>query len=79
MEFIKMNSEQRLKIIEYKLSALGMTINGWAKNNELDHRIVETHRATEHPWDSTECAGGRRLDRFRLKKRGKHNPYAFLH
>jgi hypothetical protein len=41
MEFIKMNSEQRLKIIEEKLSGLGLTINGWAKNNELDHRIVD--------------------------------------
>ncbi|HOI17676.1 MAG TPA: hypothetical protein PK036_15165 [Geobacteraceae bacterium] len=36
-----MNSEQRLRIIEEKLSAAGMTINVWAKNAELDHRIVE--------------------------------------
>jgi hypothetical protein len=40
-EFIEMNSEQRMKIIEEKLSGMGMTINGWAKNNELDHRIVD--------------------------------------
>ncbi|MDD2320705.1 MAG: hypothetical protein PHO83_11710 [Geobacteraceae bacterium] len=36
-----MNCDQRTKIIEEKLSALGMTVNEWAKNNELDHRIVD--------------------------------------
>jgi hypothetical protein len=36
-----MNSEQRLKIIEEKLKDLDLTINMWAKNNELDHRIVD--------------------------------------
>lgn len=41
MEQIEMNSEQRLKIIEEKLKDLDITINMWAKNNELDHRIVD--------------------------------------
>jgi hypothetical protein len=36
-----MNSEQRRNLIEEKLNALGMTINSWAKDHELDHRIVE--------------------------------------
>lgn len=35
-----MNCEQRTKIIEEKLNESGLTVNGWAKNNELDHRIV---------------------------------------
>jgi hypothetical protein len=41
MESEHMNNEQRLRIIEEKLSATGMTINVWAKSAELDHRIVE--------------------------------------
>jgi hypothetical protein len=41
MESEHMNNEQRLQIIEEKLSATGMTINVWAKSAELDHRIVE--------------------------------------
>lgn len=40
-EYITMNSELRLKIIEEKLKDLNLTINLWAKNNELDHRIVD--------------------------------------
>ena len=36
-----METEQRIRFIEEKLDALGMTIKVWAKNNELDHRIVE--------------------------------------
>ncbi len=36
-----MDSEQRMRIIEEKLSTTGTTIKGWAKSNELDHRIVE--------------------------------------
>lgn len=36
-----MDIEQRTRIIEEKLGALGMTINSWAKSSELDHRIVE--------------------------------------
>ncbi|MRR07784.1 MAG: hypothetical protein EG828_12790 [Deltaproteobacteria bacterium] len=36
-----METEQRMRIIEAKLDSLGMTIKVWAKNNELDHRIVE--------------------------------------
>ena len=36
-----MDTEQKIRIIEDKLEALGMTIKVWAKNNELDHRIVE--------------------------------------
>jgi len=36
-----MDSEQRMRIIEEKLDSLGMTIKGWAKSNELDHRIVD--------------------------------------
>jgi hypothetical protein len=41
MEFTKMNCEQRMRIIEEKLTAQGMTINEWAKISELDHRIVD--------------------------------------
>ncbi len=41
MEFTKMNCEQRIRIIEEKLTAQGVTINEWAKRNELDHRIVD--------------------------------------
>jgi plasmid maintenance system antidote protein VapI len=36
-----MDTDQRIRIIEEKLETLGMTIKGWAKINELDHRIVE--------------------------------------
>jgi gp16 family phage-associated protein len=36
-----MDSEQRTNIINEKLDGLGLSINEWAKNNELDHRIVE--------------------------------------
>jgi gp16 family phage-associated protein len=36
-----MDSEQRNVIIKEKLEGLGITINEWAKSNELDHRIVE--------------------------------------
>jgi gp16 family phage-associated protein len=35
-----MENEQRIHIIEEKLTPLGMSIKEWAKNNELDHRIV---------------------------------------
>jgi hypothetical protein len=35
------NSEQRSKIIAEKLKDLNISINVWAKNNELDHRIVD--------------------------------------
>lgn len=40
MEHLLMESEQRIHIIEEKLTPLGMTIKEWSKNNELDHRIV---------------------------------------
>lgn len=36
-----MNPEQRRALIEEKLSTTSMTINSWAKDQELDHRIVE--------------------------------------
>lgn len=36
-----MDSEQKTNIINEKLDGLGISINEWAKNNELDHRIVE--------------------------------------
>ncbi len=36
-----MNSEQRRTLIEEKLRAAGMTVNAWAKEQDLDHRIVE--------------------------------------
>lgn len=36
-----METEQRIRIIEEKLESLGLTLNSWAKSNELDHRIVE--------------------------------------
>ncbi len=35
-----MDIEERMKTIEMKLESVGMTIKTWAKNNELDHRIV---------------------------------------
>ena len=41
MEHTEVNNEQRLKIVEEKLKDLNVSINVWAKNNELDHRIVE--------------------------------------
>jgi len=36
-----MDTEQKMRIIEEKLDAQGVTIKVWAKNNELDHRIVD--------------------------------------
>lgn len=36
-----MNPEQRRALIEEKLRTASMTINSWAKDQELDHRIVE--------------------------------------